>query len=59
MNFLRILWILSSKGTYEQICGYANAPDPNEPGSLLVHFPNAPAGIMTILWKKSAEDNSK
>ena len=41
---------VNTKGTYEQICGYAEAPDPNEPGSLLVHFPNAPAGIMTKLW---------
>ena len=40
---------VSPAGKYEQICGYADAPDAEEPGSLLVHFPNAPAGSYWIL----------
>ena len=27
--------------TVQEVCGYATVPDPNIPGSLLVHFPSS------------------
>ena len=36
-------------GKYTQVCGYADIPDPNEPGSLEVHFPSSPTGNYKVL----------
>ena len=36
-------------GKYQQICGFADIPDPKVPGSLEVHFPLAPKGQYLIL----------
>merc|ERR1712038_101245 len=35
--------------TFTQICGYAETPNPEEPGALLVHFPFAPSGDYWLL----------
>merc|ERR1711997_1300465 len=40
---------ITDDGTFDQICGYAEAPNPEEPGSLLVHFPFSPAGDYWVL----------
>merc|ERR1711874_566849 len=40
---------VSPSGKYEQICGYAEIPDPSHPGELKVYFPFAPAGDYWIL----------
>merc|ERR1711936_912034 len=40
---------VSPSGSYEQICGYAEIPDPSHPGDLLVYFPFAPASDYWII----------
>ena len=35
--------------TFQEICGYADVPDPNYPAELQVHFPFSPTGDYWIL----------
>ena len=36
-------------GSFDEICGYAEVPDPSFPGELKVHFPYSPAGDYWLL----------
>merc|ERR1712020_619899 len=40
---------LNPAGKFDEICGYADVPDPEHPAELLVHFPFAPASDYWIL----------
>ena len=35
--------------TFQEICGYADVPDPSKPGELQVHFPFSPAGDYWVI----------
>merc|ERR1712212_760753 len=40
---------ISPAGSFDEICGYAEVPNPAYPGELLVHFPFSPAGDYWLL----------
>ncbi len=40
---------VSPSSEFEQICGYAEVPDPEEPGALEVHFPGSPAATYWVI----------